>query len=327
MRRQTSFDLTSYLMNWPDTSALPPHGPLVQAAMGAMPVLWGGSTAGTDGDATNIKFTTPHGLAVGQAITFNGEIRFVVTVTDASTIALNAPFSTAPQSTNPIGPTAVYGLASELPSVSLFDYWDPSSAVQRVFSGGAVDKMSVNLNGDFHEFEFKGMAQDVIDSVSFADGQGGATAFPAEPPAAAFDYSPIPGNLGQVWLGAIPNQFFTISAASVEISNNLSTRGNEYGSSLPQAISPGVREVHVTLEMFGQDDAATNALYQAARMQTPMSVMFQLGQLSGQLLGIYLPAVVPDLPQFDDADNRLKWKFGNTRAQGKSDDEITVAFG
>ena len=43
--------------------------------------------------------------------------------------------------------------------------------------------MSVKLNGDFHEFEFKGSAQDIIDSVSFTTGQGGATTFPAEPAA------------------------------------------------------------------------------------------------------------------------------------------------
>jgi hypothetical protein len=327
MRRQTTFDLTSYMMDWPDTTTFPPQGPLVQAAMGGTPVLWAGGTAADGGDATNIKFAAPHGLAVGQAITFNGEIRFVATLTDASTVALNAPFSTAPVATNTIGPTAVYSLASELPSVSLFDYWDPSSAVQRVLSGSAVDRMSVNLNGDFHEFEFKGNAQDIIDSVSFAASQGGATAFPAEPSAAAFNYSPVPGNLGQVWLGAVPNQFFTVSAASVDISNNLSTRANEFGSILPQAISPGVREVQVTLELFGQDDAATLALYQAARMQAPMSVMFQLGQLNGQLLGIYLPSLVPDVPQFDDTENRLKWKFSDTRAQGTIDNEIVVAFG
>ena len=34
-----------------------------------------------------------------------------------------------------------------------------------------------------------------------------------------------------------------------------------------------------------------------------MSVMFQLGQLTGQLLGIYLQSLVPDVPQFDDSDN------------------------
>ena len=45
MRLQTSFDLTSYMRDWPDPTVLPSHGPLIQAAMGAPGVLWGGTAA------------------------------------------------------------------------------------------------------------------------------------------------------------------------------------------------------------------------------------------------------------------------------------------
>jgi hypothetical protein len=315
------------MMDWADQTTLPPQGPLVQAGMGGAGVLWAGGTAATGTDVSVIKFATPHGLSSGQAITSNGEIRFVAAVADNSTVVLNAPFSAPPAVGDLIGATANYTLARELPSVSLFDYWDPSTAVQRVLTGGAVDRMSVNLNGDFHEFEFKGQAQDIVDSASFVSGQGSVVSFPPEPAAAPFTYSPIPGNLGQVWLGAIPNQFFTVSAASIEIRNNLDTRANEFGSMLPQAIAPGLREVNVTLELFSQDDAATAALYQAARQQSPLSLLFQLGQTNGQLLGIYLQSIIPDVPTFDDSEARLKWKFTDTRAQGTIDDEIVVAFG
>jgi len=89
----------------------------------------------------------------------------------------------------------------------------------------------------------------------------------------------------------------------------------------------GTRTVSVTLELFEQDDAATPALYQAARQQSPVGMMFQLGQIPGQLLGIYLKSLVPSVPQFDDSDKRLQWKFSEMRAQGTSEDEIVVAFG
>ena len=79
--------------------------------------------------------------------------------------------------------------------------------------------------------------------------------------------------------------------------------------------------------MFEQDDAATAALYQAARQQSPVGMMFQLGQIPGQLLGIYLKSLVPSVPQFDDSCTRLQWKFSEMRAQGTSEDEIVVAFG
>jgi hypothetical protein len=137
----------------------------------------------------------------------------------------------------------------------------------------------------------------------------------------------VPGNLGQVWLGVIPNQFFTVSEASIELKNNLEMRNKEFGSILPRGISPGNREVNVNLELFSQDDAVTAALYQAARQEDPVSVMFQLGQVGGQLMGIYLKSLVPDVPEFDDSDKRLKWRFRDNRAQGTADDEIVVAFG
>jgi hypothetical protein len=327
MRLQTTFDLTSYMRDWPDPTVLPSHGPLIEAAMGASGVLWGGGAAAAGSTASSIKFSTPHGLTPGQAITSSGELRFVAAVADTTTVVLNGPFSVAPVLDAALGQTATYGLATQLPSVSLFDYWDPSTAIQRVLSGGAVDKMSVKLNGDFHQFEFKGTAQDLIDSSSFAAGQGGASIFPAEPALGDFSYSLVPGNLGQVYLGVVPNQFFSVSNASVQIQKDLDTRSKEFGTMLPRAIVPGMRSVAVTLELFGQDDEATTTLYQAARQQSPISLMFQMGQMPGQMLGIYLKSLVPSVPQFDDSDKRLLWKFTDTKAQGTVEDEVVVAFG
>jgi hypothetical protein len=327
MRLQTTFDLTSYMRDWPDTTVQPSQGPLVHAAMGAGGAVWGGNTAGAGSTASNIVFSSPHGLNPGQAITSGSEIRFVAAVIDPQTVVLNAPLSIAPASGAVIGQTATYGLATALPSVSLYDYWDPSTAVQRVFSGAGVDKMSIQLNGDFHQFRFSGMAQDLIDSSSFAAGQGGAAAFPAEPSVTGLSYSPIPGNLGQVWLGAVPNEFLTVANASVQLHNSLDLRAKEFGTILPRAIVPGMRSVAMTLELLSQDDAATTALYQAARQHSPVSVMFQIGQVAGQLVGIYLKSLVPDVPVFDDADKRLVWKFTDTKAQGTFEDEMVVAFG
>ncbi len=328
MRRQTSFSLTSYMRDWPDTTVLPPHNALFGAALGGTASLWAGAAADTGTDAANLVFAAAPGLTPGQAVTFNGEIRFVAAVSeDLLTIVLNAPFSTAPNPGDMIGATATYNVASELPSLSVFDYWDPATAIQRILCGVAVDRLAVKMNGDFHEFEFQGQAQDVIDSASFLAGQGGLTGFPAEPESSDFTYSPVPGNLGQVWLGVIPGQFFTVTEASIEIRNGINMRANEFGSILPRAIAPGPREVLVTLELLSQDDSATTALYQAARQHSPLSMMFQMGQLNGQLMGIYLKSLIPDVPVFDDSGVRLKWKLSDLRTQGTIDDEIVVAFG
>jgi hypothetical protein len=82
----------------------------------------------------------------------------------------------------------------------------------------------------------------------------------------------------------------------------------------------------VSLELYSQDDSATASLYQAARQQSPISVMFQLGNVSGQMMGVYLQSVIPDVPEFADGKNRLQWQFRPSRAQGTVDNEIAVAF-
>jgi hypothetical protein len=328
-RRHTSFEVRTLLTNWQQGTSNPSYGPLFQAAMGGTPANFAGGTAASTTGHGRLAFTAPHGLSAGQAVSSGGEIRFVTTVVDAETVQLNVPFTAPPAPGAPVGATVTYAPAAELPSVGIFDYWDPSTAMQRLLCGGAVDQMEIDLNGDYHEFRFTGQAQDVVDSVSFASSAsaGQLQTFPAEPPVGAFDYTIVPGNLGEAWLGTAPTQFFTITSASVVMKNGLDTRFKEFGSSLPQAISPGERTVTAAFELYSQTDPNTQGLYQAARQQAPISVMFQLGESQGQLVGVYLPSVIPVVPEFDDSKNRLQWKFRSSRAQGTVNNEIAVAFG
>ena len=62
--------------------------------------------------------------------------------------------------------------------MSIFDYWSPATAVQRLLCGAAVDQMEIVVNGDYHEFHFSGMAQDVLDSAASRDGGGAAAELP-----------------------------------------------------------------------------------------------------------------------------------------------------
>jgi hypothetical protein len=327
MRRQSTFDLTTYMTSWNGQSPGPSYGPLFQASLGAAPLMFAGGTTAAGTNGPTLVFTAPHGLTAGQGVSANGEIRFVTAIVNTTTVQVNAPFTSGPGVGTQVSPTVSYIPATELPSVSLFDYWDPATAVQRILCGAAVDKMSVKVNGDFHQFGFSGMAQDLVDSSSFAGGAGQLTNFPAEPALGVFDYSIVPGSMGQAWLGSIPSQFFTITTATFQLDNGLDMRSKEFGTNLPQAIAPGSRSVTVDLSLYELNDSATPGLYQAARQQSPVNVMVQLGQQTGQVMGVYLMSVVPVVPEFDDSDNRLQWKFQGSRAQGTTDNEIVVAFG
>jgi hypothetical protein len=327
LRKQTSFALQTYMATWADQTAAPAHGPLFQACLGSPPLQSHGGTIANAANPSQIAFAAPHGLAPGQAVTSGGDIRFVAAIVDSQTIQLNAPFTVAPSANSQTGPTATYQPATNLQSITLFDYWNPATAVQRVLAGAAIDALTVKVNGDFHQFNFSGQARDLVDSSSFETGQCGLASFPPEPVVDPLSYSIIPGHLGQVWLGSTPQQFLTLTDAEVSLSNNLVLRASEFGANLPSVIVPGQRTVSLTFSIYQQDDSATAGLYQAARQRSPISVMIQLGQQQGQLFGIYMKSVVAEVPGFDDSDKRQQWQFQSSRAQGSVDDEIFVAFG
>jgi hypothetical protein len=330
-RRRTDYTLQTYLTSWNKTAAEPGYGPLFEATLGGIPGHFAGGTVASSTADGRLEFGAPHGLAAGQAVCSGGEIRFVAALVDAQTIQLNAPFLVWPAAGTAITATVTYAPATELKSVSIFDYWSPETAVQRLLCGAGVDQMDILINGDYHEFHFKGIAKDLLDSASFEAGAAQLQNFPAEPAVAEFDYSIVPGNMGQAWLGTGPSKFCTITAATITVKNALDTRDREFGVSGEcsgvRAISPGERTVTAALDLYTRDDEATTELYQAARQQSPISVMFQLGEREGQLMGVYLKSVVPEVPEFDDTQNRLQWRFRASRAQGTADDEISVAFG
>jgi hypothetical protein len=324
-RKKTDYEIKTYMTGWDGGTSPPPYGPLFQAALGSAPIIGQGGTV-SSANGTHLQYSAAHGLAIGQAVRFGGELRFVSAIADAQSIILNAPFTLPPAGGAAMGPTMTYQPATDLPSVSIFDYWGPALAVQRVIAGAAVNKLRISVNADYHEFAFSGGAQDILDNASFSAGQGALTEFPPEPLLSDFDYSIIPGHLGQVWLGISPNQFFTLTSAEIELNNGIDLRVREFGANGPRCIAAGQRSVTMNFSLYEMEDAATQELYQAARQRSPISVMFQLGQQAGQLAGVYMKSVVPELPEFDDREVRLQWKFTGSRAQGTVDDELYVAF-
>jgi hypothetical protein len=324
-RRQSAFEVRTYLTSW-DGTGQPCYGPLVQSAMGAAPEIAVGLTLASAPNGLQLETTAPHGLSLGSAVSSGNEIRFVTSAPAPATLVVNAPFSTALAANATLAPTITYKLSTNPPSLTLYDYWDPASAVSRIVTGAAVDVLDMLVNGDFHEFIFSGPAADLLDSYSFLPGTAGLSAFPAEPDLSDFDYSIVPGHLGQVWLGNPAGQFFTLIEASVEIKNNIALRNQEFGSSYPRAVAHGPRQVVSEFTLFAQDDAQTNALYAAAKLRDTFPAMLQLGQKQGQIMAVFLPAVSPEIPNFNDSETRLLWEFKNNVAQGASNDEAYVAF-
>ena len=324
-RRRTSFEIRSYLSTWTTTGQVP-YGSLFQAAMGANPETLQSLLVDSALSSVTFYTTTPHGRTVGSAISDGQEIRFVTSVVTPFQLTVNVPFSRLPVSGTQLTPTVTYRLATDLPSITIYDYWDPITAISRIVTGAAVEMMEIAINGDQHEFAFAGPAADLVDSTTFSSGTAGLDAFPSEPVVAQMKAGAVPGHLGQAWIGGTASQFFTVTEATIQLRNGIELRNQEFGSSYPRAAVPGQRQVNTTFSLFAQDDSQTLALYSAAKNRDTISMMLQMGKQKGQLMGAYLPSVVPVVPFFDDSQTRLRWQFKNNLAQGASDDELYIAF-
>lgn len=325
LRRRTSFEVETYLISRESAGVAPAYGVLVEAALGGSPRQWMGAVV-SGGSGVSLTTQGPHGLSEGMAVTHGGEIRFVQAA-DGASLVLNAPFTAGPSAGSVLGPAVSYAPAGAIQSVSVYDYWSPSTAMQRVLRGAAVDELEMSVNGDYHSLTFRGPAVDLMDRASFTNGDGGLSQFPMEPGLGLLSYEPVPGHLGQVWIGVGPSRFHTLTKATVKLKNNLETRIREFGWVVPRCLVPGEREVTVEFELFSQDKTSFDELYQAARWRQPITTMLQMGETEGHLFGIWLKSFVPEVPELIDESDRLAWRFRASRAQGTVDDELYVAFG
>lgn len=325
-RKAAEFELITYMTTWLPEEAEPVYGPLFEAALGGVPIFFDGATVAGTAGGSSIQFTEPHGLQPGQAVAFGSEIRFVSTVVDPSTVILNAPFQITPTVGSSLSRTVTYAPGAELKSCTIFDYWSPETSVQRALVGGAVDQLEISVNSDFHAFVFRGYGAEVIDNRNASDSQAGLAIFPPEPVTSGQQRQLVAGNLGQVWIGAVPQLQVTLTSARIILVNNLDVRNREFGSVVPRCIAAGEREVVLDLELFATTEEAVQGLYDAAVSGSPVSLFVQLGELPGQLCGIYCKSVVLEFPEFLDDEPRLRWRFRSNRAQGIRDDEIFIAF-
>lgn len=318
LRRRTQFEVKTYLASRDEGVAKPRYGALVESAMGENAVVSGGGMASANG--LLVQFQAAHGLSEGMAVTAGAELRMVSGVVDAQTVVVSAPF-TPWMGTALVGGGVSYGLSETLPSVTLYDYWSPETAVQRMVRGAVVDEMEMEVNGDFHELRFAGVAAELRDSAT--EGAG----YPAEPPVEVMDAAPVLGHLGQMWIGLGPSQLHTVTSARVRVRNNIEARTREFGSLGPRCIAPGEREVTAEFELYSRDTAVFEEVYQAARWRQPVSLMLQMGDRAGQMAGLWMKSFVPETPEFLDEETRLRWQFRSSRAQGGVNDELWIAFG
>ena len=326
-RKHTRVELRTHLSQWAAQVQEPSYGCLFRSALGgAVQSFGGGVVIGTSSSGMRIQFQSPHNLTPGQGLSIGNQIRFTTTVPDPHSVDINAPFSVTPPPGAQASRTITYRLGSLTSSVCLLDCWSPSGAVQRAIAGFAVDEFTVEINSDFHEFQFSGPAHDLVDNLTFQEGQSGFVSFPEEPTGEHETPSLVPGHLGEAIIGNLTSSMVHLTKARVQMRNNLDVTPREFGAERLRDVIAGLREVVTDFEVCAAADEGHNELYSALKQGDGFPLMMQLGQRTGELFGVYLPSVVGDTPTFEDSDTRLRWRVQSCRAQGSADDEMVVAF-
>lgn len=326
-REHTRIQFSSYLTGWDSMSGVPELDAAVQAVMGGEVQTNSPNTITGVSNGLTVTLSAPHGLGVGQALSAGSEIRFVDSVVDDHTVVVNCPMPAGVALGTAVGRCVTYRLGSQLKSLTILDYWDPSTAIQRCVAGVSLDQLAVSVNGDFHEMVFSGEGSGYYDSASELPSSSGLQEFPSEPTGEWAAGELIPGSIGRAWIGAGGEACNTLLVGKLAMDNHIDYRRREFGGVRGGCVRAGMRDVRLDLRMRAENSDETRALFSASRLQQAVPVMLQLGESSGRMCAMYFPQVVMDVPVFDDSGPSLEWIIRQARAQGVYNDELIVAFG
>lgn len=322
-RELVEVSMQAYGTGWDGGSTKTAISPLLESGFAAATTVGTSYTVSAVSGGT-ITFDADTDLSVGSALVFGQEMRFVAAVAGPRDVTLNAPFTMEPSTGSALLGSAGLRAGDSVRPMSVLDTWNPTQAVQRFMSGVTADKLTIEINNDFLEVGMKGYAQNLFDSVSGVGGAG--FVFPPAPVGAgSMLASPIAGHLGQAILGIEGTRVCTLTEAKISIDNNIEPRTDEFGCYGTKAFVLGKRRVTLDMTLFERNDSLSQALYASAANNVPVPVMLQIGNQQGGMFGIYLPAVLFALPDFDDKQARLLWRFQASLALGAENDEIFIA--
>jgi len=323
-REEIGLSLVANATGWANRPETPVLSPLFQSAF-ASPIEIGQNYTVASSALNSITLQTDSNLQVGMAVCFGEELRFVRSVQDARSFELNSPFSSAPSNGALLLGCCNFSPGNIVHTFEVFEFWTPATAVQRVTSGCCANRTAIEINNDFVTISVDGFAKALTDSVTY---NGVSGVFPQAPVANASStsaISPIAGHLGQALIGASGQRVCTLVQGKITIDNGIQSRSDEFGCYGIKAFTLGQRKTEIDLSLYERNDHLSRELYAKAVDNEPTSLMLQLGTGQGNMMGIYLPAVLVPVPAFVDSDSRVLWRFKGAVSIGAQDDEIFVA--
>lgn len=324
VRTDNRFELDCYFATRDPQAPTDGVANLMEATLGGERITWNGLTAiDVSGNGQVVAFNAAHGLKVGQAVRFQGQLRFVKSVVNTTTITVSAPFGQGFQAGSVTGKTVSMWPGDKPKPLTMGNYWTPAGTLDRLLAGCVVNEMAVALNSDFHGASFRGSVREIASVTGFSPGSTGLVSFPAEPSNPTQTFQLVPGHVGRLFIGGAEYYLLDLS---LRFLNNADTTTREFGMSLSPCYSADLRELSLQFQLYAAQDAAVNQLHVLSRSRLETDLTIQLGNQPGQLVGIYVPRFVPEIPELKDSDTRVAMSYPKSIAYGVSNDEVTVAF-
>jgi hypothetical protein len=229
------------------------------------------------------------------------------------------------------GVSVSYALEDASPSLSIWNFRDPSTMEQLVAMGSVVQSMRINVSQESSEIEFSGACRYVTPSEGFAGldstAKGGLSAFPARPASPTYAGIMALGLYGSATLDG--SSYTTLRSLSISadfartLIDNVLFNGAYAGQ--PQQ---GIRNITVDFELTDEDTVANESLKAKARAKTAMDLVFVIGSTAGNICTVTLNDVQLTTPDYDDGQRSWGAKFSGMAhaASETAKDELTIVF-
>jgi len=234
--------------------------------------------------------------------------------------------------------SVTYALDDLSPSLSIWNYRDPSTMVQQVAFGAVVNSCSLSVSDSASALSFSGDCKYVLDSIEYlalADGdarKGGLTtagqaAFPVRPSSPTFAGTMALGLYGGATINGV--SYSTVRSMSLQMNMARSLQKNLlFNGALPGSPQQGVREVSVSFELTDTDVAALATLKGLARAKTAVDMSFSIGATAGNILTVNLNDVILASPRYSDSQDSWGVQFSGraSASSATAKDEVTLVW-
>jgi hypothetical protein len=232
---------------------------------------------------------------------------------------------------------------SQTVSANLWDFRDPSTAAQRVALGAVMNNFSLNLGQDVAEWTCDGEAMYTLNSLfapnlasvlSFLSGpditraQGGmGGSFASEPGAPVTHGNIIAGFTGSISVAG--QSLATIRTATIKGTTGVQLVHDTFGTYFSTGIERTTRKITFGFNMFEDDSAAQEAIYEAAESKTVVEADIVIGTSTNNKFAFTLKGIQLEAPTRDDSQPRFAVVYPESICHGTSagEDELALTIG